>query len=163
MKFSSLLLAATASVMVAATPLTASQDTSTNYANVNTVFARAECKQCSDWFDECMRSWFCWLNPNACVVTCRREMCKAIQECRDDCPGDCPPKAAEAAVEVYPLEAAGPKVEARDDCKKCDDFYNKCRGSPWCWLNPYGCDVSCRADTCRKNGDDCHNKCGYSC
>jgi hypothetical protein len=32
---------------------------------------------------------------------------------------------------------------------------------PWCWLNPYGCDVSCRADTCRNNGDKCNHKCGY--
>ncbi|KAH7085443.1 hypothetical protein BKA63DRAFT_598090 [Paraphoma chrysanthemicola] len=51
----------------------------------------------------------------------------------------------------------------RDDCKECDDYYNKCRGSFWCWLNPVGCDISCRADTCRDNGEKCHNKCGYEC
>jgi len=58
---------------------------------------------------------------DTCRISCRREMCQAIKECREHCPADCPLKAEEAA----PVE---PKVEARDDCKKCDDFYNKCRG-----------------------------------
>jgi hypothetical protein len=53
-------------------------------------------------------------------------------------------------------------VLVRDDCKPCDDYYQKCRGSFWCWLNPVGCDISCRADACR-NLDQCHNKCGYQC
>jgi hypothetical protein len=70
------------------------------------------------------------------------------------------------------------------DCLKCKAYDDNCRKvshlpqshtfyvpteansskQSWaCWLPGANCGVSCPLDTCRNNGEMCHNKCGYNC
>ena len=72
------------------------------------------------------------------------------------------PQGAEAPTTLLTAaagEATTAAVQATADCKACEDFFNKCLRSRWCWINPQ-CTYTCSVDTCRSN-TDCRDHCRW--
>jgi hypothetical protein len=60
---------------------------------------------------------------------------------------------------VEPTTAAVGNVLDGADCQGCEEFFNRCTRSAWCWFNPR-CTYTCSVDTCRSN-PDCKNHCRW--
>jgi hypothetical protein len=75
------------------------------------------------------------------------------------------PQSAEAPTTLLTASAGEATTAAVDnvkdtrDCKACEDFFNNCLKSRWCWINPQ-CTYTCSVDTCRSN-TDCRDHCRW--
>ncbi|KAF2025521.1 hypothetical protein EK21DRAFT_116687 [Setomelanomma holmii] len=88
MKFITILAAIVAGIvtLVVATPMDPTTESTTN---VN-IMDRDDCDDCNKYFDGCYGGLWCWFNPTACLITCKRETCQNNGEkCHNKCGYEC--------------------------------------------------------------------------